>query len=76
MTGPRRQVNKAYAALPRRPGPANLTTSFNAHARKFQIKVQPDALLRMQRRNRLYRHSFMVEIADDSTVGLIERNVG
>ena len=76
MTGPRGQVNKADTALPRGPGPANLTGSFDAHARKSQIKVQPDALLRMQRRNRLHCYSFMVEIADDSAVALIEGNVG
>lgn len=76
MTGLCGQVDETDTALPRGPRPANLTGSFDAHARKSQIKVQPDALLRMQRGNRLYSDTFMAEIADDSAVDLIEGNVG
>ena len=76
MTGPCRQVDKADTALPRGPRPTNLTAGFDAHARKSQIKVQADALLRMQRGNGLHRYTFMVEIADDSAIDLIEGNVG
>jgi hypothetical protein len=38
--------------------------------------MQLDALLRMQRRNRLHSYTFMVEIADDSAVSFIEGYVG
>ena len=76
MPSARGQIDKANTTLPRGPGPANLTGSFDAHARRSQIKVQSDSLLQMQRRNRLHSHTFMTEIADDSAVGLVEGNVG
>jgi hypothetical protein len=71
-----RQANKTDTALPRGPGPANLTGGFDAYAGKPQIKVQLDALSRKQRRNCLHSYTFMVEIADDSAVSFIEGYVG
>ena len=75
MAGACGQVDKTDAALPGGPGPTNLTRGFNAQARKSQVEAQPDALFRLQRSNRLNGHTFVAEIADDSAVGLIERDV-
>src|SRR5580698_10331032 len=70
------QVDEADAALSRGTGPSDLPVGFDAQARKPQLKAQPDTLVLAQRANRLHGHTLAVEVADDSTVGLVEGNVG
>src|ERR1039458_10288434 len=70
------QVYEADATLSRGAGPTDLPGGFHAQARKSQLKAQADALLLAQRGDGLYGHTLVVEVADDSTIGLIEGDVG
>src|ERR1700733_4918457 len=75
MTSARRQLQETDAALSRRSGPADQPGGFNAQPRKSQLKPQADALFLAQGRNRLHRHTVIVEVADNAAVGLIQSDV-
>ena len=71
-----RQVQKADATLTGRARPADLPVGIHAQARKSQLEAYANTLLVAQRCNGLHSHTLAIEIADDSTVGCIESNVG
>ena len=75
-TGACRQVHEADAILSRWTGPGDLAVGFHAQAWKSQLKAQADALLLVQRPNRLHCHPLVIEVANDSTVALVERDIG
>src|ERR1700733_2900673 len=75
-TGACRQVNEADATLSRGGSPTDLAMSFHPQAGESQLKAQADTLLLAQRADGLHRHAIVVEVADNSTIGLIEGDVG
>ncbi len=76
MTGGCGQIHEADTALSRGTGPSDLPVGFHAQARKPQFKAQADALLLAQRTDSLHGDTFVVEVADDATVGLVQSDVG
>src|SRR4029077_12711708 len=75
-TGTWRQIHEADATLSGRAGPTNLPAGFDTQARKSQFKAQAHALVLAQWSDGLHGHTLVVEVADDSAVGLVEGYVG
>src|ERR1700735_510418 len=76
VTRAHRQIDKADAALSRGTGPTHLPEGLDAQAGKSQLKTQVDPLVLAQRTDGLYSHTLVAEVADDSSVGLVEGAIG
>jgi hypothetical protein len=72
----RRKIKEANAALAGRGGPHNFSAGLYAHSGKTQFETQTNYLLWPQGGDRLNGNALMVEITNDSAIGLIEHDVG
>ena len=69
---PRRRIEEFYAALPRGRGPRNFAAGFHSQLWVAQFEAHSYLLVKTRRRHRLYSHAFMAQVADYTTVRLIE----
>ena len=56
--------------------PTDLTGRFDAQAGKFQLEAEVEALLWAQRRNGVHGHTQVIEVTNNSTVGVVHGHVG
>src|SRR5580658_3346141 len=76
MMGAFGQVHEANAALSGALGPTDLTSGFHSQAGESQLKAEANPLLRAQGSDGLHGHTLVIEVADDSAVGIVQRDVG